>query len=248
MNKLMAFIAFFAICVLSWLASPGPGVPILAYHQISMLDEIYSLTAVQFEEQMGYLQEKGYTAISLEQLFDSYEGKGVLPVKPIIITFDDGYEDNLLAALPIMEKYNMRSTIFIVSGLVGTPDYLSWQQMAGLQAGHTEIGSHTMSHIALGESSPDEQRREVVDSKKMLEEHVGPVKFFAYPYGQFTSITEKILGESGYLGACTGIAGLNSKGTDVYALKRVNVPKPRFGLWEFYVRLLRANIYSKLGI
>ena len=248
MNKVVTVIACLVIGVVSWLSWPGPGVPILAYHQVSDEFDLYSVPALQFEEQMHYLQEKGYTAISLEELFDSYEGRGVLPNKPIIITFDDGYEDNLLAALPIMAKYNMRSTLFIVTDLVGTTDYLSWQQIAEMQVRHTEIGSHTVSHIALDESSTDEQRHEVVESKRILEQHVGPVKFFAYPYGQFSTMTQQLLGEAGYLGACSGIPGLNSKGVDVFALKRVNVPRPKFGLWEFRVRLLRANIYSKLGI
>jgi len=248
MNRVLALSGFFVMCILSWLVWAGPGVPILAYHQVSEADDIYSVTAMQFEEQMSYLQEKGYTAISLEELFDFYEGKMSLPDKPIIITFDDGYEDNFLAALPIMEKYNMRSTVFIITGLVGTPDYLSWQQIAAMQASHTEIGSHTVSHIALGDSSPEQQRREIATSKAILEKYVGTVKFFAYPYGQFTAITQQILREAGYLGACSGIAGLNSKGVDVYALKRVNVPHPKYGLGEFRLRLLRANIYSKLGI
>lgn len=248
MKKMMALGAIFVVCALSWLLWPGVGVPILAYHQVSQADDVYSVTAAQFEEQMNYLHEQGYNAISLAELFDSYEGKGVLPAKPIIISFDDGYEDNLLAALPIMKKYKMRSTVFVVSSLVGTPDYLSWQQIADLQGGHTEIGSHTVSHVPLGESSPDQQRLEVATSKRVLEEHVGPVKFFAYPYGNFTSITQQILQEEGYLGACSGIAGLNNKGTDAYALKRVNVPHPKHGLGEFKLRLLRAKVYSKLGI
>ena len=248
MNRVIALSAFFVMCVVSWLFWAGPGVPILAYHQVSEEDDIYSVTAMQFEEQMGYLQEKGYTAISLEQLFDSYEGRAVLPNKPIIITFDDGYEDNFLAALPIMEKYNMRSTVFIVTSLVGTTDYLSWQQIADMQVRHTEIGSHTVSHIALSDYSVEQQRLEIASSKEILEEHIGPVKFFAYPYGQFTKVTQQLLGEAGYLGACSGIVGLNSKSAPVYVLKRINVPHPRYGLGEFRLRLLRANIYSKLGI
>jgi len=248
MNRILALSAFLMMCVVSWLVTPGPGVPILAYHQVSDADDIYSVTALQFEEQMAYLQKKGYTAISMKQLFNFYEGTAVLPDKPIIITFDDGYEDNLLAALPIMEKYHMRSTVFIVTGLVGTPEYLSWQQIADMQASHTEIGSHTMSHIALGDSPPDLQRREIVESKAMLEEHIGSVKFFAYPYGQFTPITQTILEEAGYLGACSGIAGLNHKDAHVYALRRINVPHPKYGLGEFRLRLLRANIYSRLGL
>jgi len=249
MNRVLALSAFFVICIVSWLVWPGAGVPILAYHQVSEeTDDIYSVTGVQFEEQMAYLHEKGYTPISLGQLFDFYEGKAVLPDKPIIITFDDGYEDNFLVALPIMEKYKMHSTVFIITSLVGTPDYLSWQQIADMQGRQTEIGSHTVTHVALDELSSDEQRHEIVDSKVMLEKHVGPVKFFAYPYGQFTSTTQQILGEAGYLGACSGIPGLNRKDVPVYALKRVNVPHPKYGLGEFRLRLLRAHIYSKLGI
>lgn len=249
MNKFMALSAVFIVCIMSWLFWPAASVPILSYHQVSEEDDLYSVTAAQFAEQMEYLAGKGYHAISLEELFASYEGKGALPDKPIIITFDDGYEDNFLTALPIMEKYNMKATVFIVSGLVNTPDYLSWQQIAAMQDRNTEIGSHTMNHIGLGGVTSEEQRKEVVDSKKMLEQHSNKViKFFAYPYGQFTSVTQQILREAGYLGATSGIPGLNNKGTDAYTLKRINVPHPKYGLGEFRLRLLRAEIYSKLGI
>lgn len=250
MNRVMALCALFIAGIAGWLVWwPAAGAPILAYHQVSPADEIYSVTADQFEEQMSYLQQQGYTPIDLQQLSDHFDGKMSLPDKPIIITFDDGYEDNLLAALPIMEKYNMRSTVFIATSLVGTPDYLSWQQIAEMQARNTEIGSHTMTHVGLGSVSTDQQRLEIVGSKAALEQHLGkPIYFFAYPYGQFTPITQQLLREAGYRGACSGIAGLNNKGVDVYALKRVNVPHPKYGLWEFRLRLLRANMYSKLGI
>lgn len=249
MNNVLALCALVIAGIVSWLAWPAAGVPILAYHQVSLDDDIYSVTADQFEQQMSYLSENGYTPIDLQQLFDSYEGKVTLPKKPIIITFDDGYKDNFLAALPIMEKYNMRSTVFVITDLVGTPEYLSWQQIAEMQERHTEIGSHTMKHVGLGSVSADQQRIEIVGSKAALEQQLGkPIKFFAYPYGQFTSVTEQLLREAGYQGACSGIAGLNNKGVDAYALKRVNVPHPKYGLAEFRLRLLRANIYSKLGI
>ena len=250
MNRIMALCALLITCIAGWLVWwPAVGVPILAYHQVSAADEIYSVTAAQFEEQMNYLHENGYTSIHLQQLNDSFEGKFILPDKPIVITFDDGYEDNLLAALPIMEKYDMQSTIFIATSLVGTPDYLSWQQIADIQARNTEIGSHTMTHVGLASVSAEQQRFEIRGSKAALEQHLGkPIIFFAYPYGQFTPITQQLLREAGYLGACSGIPGLNRKGVDVYALKRVNVPHPRYGLWEFRLRLLRANLYSKLGI
>lgn len=249
MNKVVAFGVSVVLCLAIWLALPTAGVPILAYHQVSEIDEIYSVSGKQFEEQMSYLSSNGYTAISLGDLFAVYEGKATLPNKPIIITFDDGYEDNLLAALPIMEKYHMRATIFVASGLVGTTEYLSWQQILELQEKNTEIGSHTMSHLGLSSLTPEQQQREIVDSKTLLEQHISrPVLFLAYPYGAFSPVTEQLLKEAGYKGACSGIPGLNHKEGDVYALKRVNVPRPKYGLLEFRVRLLRAHLYSKLGI
>lgn len=249
MNKFMALSAFFIVGIMSWLLWPTASVPILAYHQVSEENDIYSVTAEQFAEQMEYLSAKGYHAISLEELFAAYEGKATLPSKPIVITFDDGYEDNFLTALPIMEKYNMKATVFVVPSLVNTPDYLSWQQVLAMKERKIEIGSHTMNHIGLGEVSPEQQRQEIFESKMVLEQHIGTaVKFFAYPYGQFTPISQQLLQEAGYKGASSGIPGLNHKGTDAYALKRVNVPHPRYGLGEFRLRLFRAEIYSKLGI
>lgn len=249
MNKVLVLCACVVAGLMIWMFSPTAGVPILAYHQVGDTNDIYSVSAAQFEEQMSYLASAGYHAISLEELFSAYEGKTKLPSNPIVITFDDGYEDNLLTALPIMEKYHMRSTVFVVAGLVGTTEYLSWQQVLTMQEHHTEIGSHTLSHVGLSSLTPEQQRHEMIESKARLEKHIGrPVQFLAYPYGEFSPITKQLLAETGYKAACSGIAGLNLKGNDVYALKRVNVPQPKYGLGEFRLRLFRAHLYSKLGI
>lgn len=250
MNKFLACGILFMVAILGWLFWPTNAVPILAYHQVGEVDEeIYSVTASQFEEQMKYLKENGYHAISLEDLFNSYTGKTALPEKPIVITFDDGYEDNYLTALPIMEQYGMSATVFVVPSLIGTTDYLSWQQVADMQKRRTEIGSHTMSHVGMNEINATEQRREAAESKAALERQIRTsIQFFAYPYGQFSAGAQQILKETGYRGACTGLAGLNNENTDPYALKRINVPQPKYGLWEFRLRFFRAHIYSKLGL
>ena len=249
MNKYLVLGVSFIILIFGWLLWPASAVPILAYHQVGDIDDIYSVTASQFEEQMAYLSDNGYHAISLEELFKFYDGQGTLPDKPVIITFDDGYADNYVTALPILEKYNMSATIFIVPNLIGTEDYLSWQQVTQLVQRHIEIGSHTLSHIAMDEISEEQQRREASESKLVLEQQVGkPIRFLAYPFGQFTAATEKILKEAGYRGACAGMPGLNDKTTDAYAMKRINVPQPKHGMWEFRLRLFRANLYSKLGL
>lgn len=221
------------------------GVAILAYHRVCDDNEMYSVSPKQFAEQMNYLQQQGYTAISLAEMADAFSGVKKLPSKPIVITFDDGYADNLLTALPIMEQYGMKGTVFIISGSVGQPEYLSWEQAAQLQVRGVEIGSHTVSHVALGEVSDAQKRDELLQSKKLLEGQLSTsVNFLAYPYGNYNSSLYPILKQTAFRGACTGVAGLNFAQDPPYSWKRINVPRPRFGLLEFRVRLLRAQLLS----
>lgn len=236
------------LIVTLWLLAPGGGVPILAYHQVGSLPEIYSVDADEFDQQMQYLAEHDYTAISLGELFATKQSGGKLPSRPVIITFDDGYEDNYLTAVPIMEKYGMKGTIFVIAGQVGQPEYMTWEQLKVLQQKGTEIGSHTYSHVALNEISPTEQLAELGRSKQVLETNLGqPVEFLAYPYGQYDSATLAGVQQAGYTGACTGRPGLGTTSGDVYQLNRVNIPRPKYGLWEFRLRLLRAQVYGKLA-
>lgn len=248
MMRSLQIVGALVLLTVGWLVMPGGGVPILAYHQISSLPEIYSIDAAEFEQQMEFLSAQGYTPISLAEFFAA-GGKGNnLPPRPIIITFDDGYEDNYLTALPIMEKYNMKGTVFVIAGQVGKPEYMTWEQLKAAQERGMEIGSHTVSHVALNELPPAEQLNELVRSKQMLETKLGqPVTFLAYPYGQYTGDTIAALKQAGYVGACTGQPGLGRVQGDVYQLNRVNVPRPKYGLWEFRIRLLRAQIYGKLA-
>lgn len=249
MRRILLSIVALILLVSLWLSVPGAGVPILAYHQVGDLQEIYSVTAEEFDQQMQFLQSHGYTAISLAELFAAKNGAKQLPDKPVIISFDDGYADNYSAALPIMEKYGMKGTVFVISGQVGQPDYLTWQQIKEMQARGTEIGSHTHSHVALTEIGQPQLQDELQRSKQILETNLGTsIEFLAYPYGQFNTQIIAALEQAGYTGACTGEPGLGTTAGNAYKLKRVNVPKPKYGLWEFRLRLLRAQIYAKLSL
>lgn len=249
-TKTAAALAVVLILLLVWLLYPAPGVPILAYHKVCEEGNLYAVPPGEFENQMRYLAEHGYTAISLQDYFAAASGERKLPDKPVIITFDDGYDNNYLQALPIMEKYGMRGTVFVISGYVEVyPGYLSWPQIRAMLQRGTEIGSHTASHVQLDQISPEERRREITESKSVLEQQLGvPVKFLAYPFGGYDQVTEDLLRKAGYTGACSGEPGLNTGTDHAYALKRINMPRPKWGLWEFRLRLLRADIYSKLGI
>ncbi|MBP2655253.1 MAG: polysaccharide deacetylase [Firmicutes bacterium] len=236
------------ILVIAWLAWPAKGVPVLAYHQVSYDDDLYSVSPDDFERQMDYLASQGYSAVTLEDLTQYMAGSGQLPDKPVVITFDDGYQDNYTTALPIMEKYGMRSTVFVITDKIGQPGYLSWQEIRDMRRRGTDIGSHTVGHVVMSDISLDECQKEVTVSKQLLEQGTGQlVKYLAYPYGKFDIAMFDILRQAGYKGACAGITGLNKLGENPFRIKRIGIPRSRAGLLEFKLRLFRASVYSKIG-
>lgn len=242
---LLIFTLFSAIGA-AWLYFfTGWGVPVLAYHKVSSDDSIYSIDPDLFDRQMEYLAENGYTSLSLDELKEGLAGKKPLPSRPIVITFDDGYEDNYSTALPILKKYGMRAAIFIAVDRVGQPGYLSWQQINILQSQGIDIGSHTVSHQALTTLGASEWQQEIKLSKAILDRHLTkPVTFLAYPHGKFTSNMFAFSKQTGYEGAFSGITGLNFRGSNTYELKRISILRSQFDLWSFRLRLVKANLYS----
>lgn len=103
--------------------------------------------------------------------------------------------------------------------------------------------------MALSELPQPQALDELVRSKQTLETNIGrSVDFLAYPYGQYNADTLTAVKQAGYKGACTGVPGQGTVESDTYQWKRVNVPRPKYGLWEFRLRLLRAQIYAKLSL
>lgn len=246
-----AFLAAGIIAVtVSCVIAPEKGVPILAYHSIDNDDGTYSVSPGEFKQQMQYLKEQGYTAISLLEFAKAKKGKFVLPEKPIIITFDDGYANNYTTAMPIMEQYGMKGTVFMVVNDIGKDEtYFTLEQLKDWQAHHMEIGSHTANHVPLATLTSEQKKEEIFASKILMEwKGLNTVFFLAYPFGSFDAESEALLKENEYLGALTGKSGLNTFDTNPYLLHRVNVPNPRLGLTEFKLRLLKANVYTRLGM
>lgn len=235
------------------LSQPEPeGFPILEYHMVQQEDPkdayAYNVPVEDFQQQLDYLQEQGYTTISIRDYLRAKKGLLQLPEKPIILTFDDGYESNYKELLPILEERGLKATIFMVTNDIGKDGYLSWQQLKDMEKRGIEIGSHTANHLPLTGMSLDEAREEVKLSKLLMEWNgMKTIYTLSYPNGKYTTDLEQMLKEEEYLAAVTGDAGLNTFDTDPYLLQRINIPHPTFGLTEFKWRLLKGRIFAQLG-
>ena len=178
-------------------------IPILLYHDFVKVvpdsdpDNFnYINTPESFEENIKTLLENGYNFISFQELNDAINKKIELPKKPILINMDDGYYSNYEYIYPILKKYNIKASIFIVTDNIGKEldgkKYLSWEQCLEMQnSGLVEILSHSKRHVFYDKLSIREIVDDVKKSYKTIEKNLGnkSLKVFAYPYGASTSKT-----------------------------------------------------------
>ena len=167
----------------------------------------------------------------------------------MIVTFDDGYEDNYTQALPLLEERGMKGEVYVVTNFIGKKGYLTWDELRDMQQRGIEIGCHTADHLPLVGLSRAEQEDQVRLSKLLLEWNgIKTVFSFSYPNGSCNEEIAALLRDSNYLTAVTGDAGFNTFQTDPMFLQRVNIPRPRFGLAEFRLRIWKAELFSIFGI
>ena len=247
MLLLMAFVAWVLTAV------PPEGFPILEYHMVTENPrpdaKPYVVPPEDFAAQLDYLAAEGYTTITPQDYARARKGKQQLPDKPIILTFDDGYEDNWRVVLPMLEERGMKAVFYMVTNSIGKPGYLTWDNLFDMERRGMEIGSHTANHLPLTTLSPEKQREELRLSKLMLEwKGMKTIYSFSYPNGSYNAGVVTMLAEEEYLTAVTGEAGLNTLETNPYLLRRVNIPPPHFGLTEFRLRLMKADIAARLDV
>ncbi len=246
----MAVLAAFA-CWLWYMPSSG-GIPVLEYHMITDHPredaQIYNVPPKVFEEHLNYLEEQGYTTITMLEFMKARKGKLELPEKPVILTFDDGYADNYEEMLPILEAHGMKATVYMITNMIGQPGYLTWEQLRDMQERGVEIGSHTANHLPLTGLPPKEREDELKLSKLILEWNgIRTVFSLSYPNGKYDDALPELLRQNEYLTAVTGDPGLNTFRTNPYLMHRVNIPDSPFGMTAFRLRLLKAECMTKLG-
>jgi peptidoglycan/xylan/chitin deacetylase (PgdA/CDA1 family) len=206
-------------------------VPILVYHHIrqslpvgSRVERRLTVTAENFDHQMKYLQDNGYHIITFATLANCLEDATELPVKPVVISFDDGWEDQFVYALPVLEKYHYSATFFVVTNFVGVRGFLSWLQLRRILGAGMEIGSHSRSHPRLDKiDNPGTLWDQIYTSKQILESQLGAaVEEFAYPYGSYNAAAASVVRLAGYKTARACCVGRVQ--SDAYALRAVMAP------------------------
>jgi peptidoglycan/xylan/chitin deacetylase (PgdA/CDA1 family) len=184
-------------------------VPIIEYHVIGAAPadapypELY-VSRPDFHRQMDWLDEKGYEAVTLEQVQDAWYRGGTLPPKPIVISFDDGYRPQFTYALPELRKHGWAGLLNLKAE--GSELYESNVE-AMLDAGW-ELASHTIDHSDLTTLEGNDLEREVAESRRILRHDYGvPVKNFCYPAGRFDDEVIAAVEAAGYEGATSQIPG-----------------------------------------
>lgn len=207
-------------------------IPILMYHYIRVnpnpKDKIgfgLSVTPEVFTKQMDYLREHGFNTISLDELYFALQGQRNLPKRPIIITFDDGYADLYTAAYPILKAHDFKAISFVITGLVGAPNYLNWEQIAQMSSQDVvSFQSHTITHPALTRLNDASISQELRESKNVLQRYTGQmVNWLAYPFGSVNQKVANLVSQTGYFGALGTNNGTIHNTNRMFALPRVRI-------------------------
>ena len=202
--------------------SPGKAacVPVLMYHSINDVpvgSPDLSLKTESFDKQMEYLTSNGFTAIGFNELDNAGQYS-----KPVILTFDDGYEDNYKNAYPILKKYKLKATIFMVSGYIGSPGFLNENEMKEM-SDVVSFQSHTDSHKPLtGLSEPNVEQELKVSKEKISKITNKPVSVLSYPNGAYDK-TVLNAAHRFYSYAVTTNYGYYFSGNQKYNLRRIKV-------------------------
>lgn len=219
------------------LYGPCVQLPTLMYHHIqtkeaAVADKQTSLTVDTdiFKTQMQYLKDKNYNVLTMNDLINFFDQGAAVPKHSLLLTFDDGYQDFNTDAFPILSGLGFHATMFVPTGLMNNPDYLTWDQILGMNS-LILFANHTWSHKNVQVASA--MQYEISTADTQLSEHgLNSPKVFAYPYGLDTVNSEKYLSSLGYKLAFSTVPGSTLCKQQRFALPRIrigNSPLSRYG-------------------
>ena len=233
----------------AWFFPPRKGLPVLMYHYIGEVPEpgqyAFTISAQHFERQLQFLQENGYTPISVQDLWQARQTGHAHIQKPVMLTFDDATQDHYTVLFPLLQKYQVPALIFVITNFVGKPGYMTWQQMQQMQqSGLVEFGSHACSHRRLRELPETEIRQEITQSKRIIEEHLKrPARCFCYPFGAgaFDKHVRPHVLQAGFVFDFSTKRGINAWPWRGKSPLLRAFPRGGESLWDFHLELTRGR-------
>jgi len=208
---------------------------ILTYHSIDDSGSVLSTHPETFEHQMTCLAELGYRGVSLGEVVNHSQSVGRWPERTVAITFDDGYENNLRVAQPILARHEFTATIYVITGHVGGKHdweqpppglgrraILDWAQVGELADAGWEIGAHTRTHPNLEELDPEAVFREILGSREDIQQQLSrPVETFAYPGGYCSTAAMAVVARE-FSAGCTTVLRRADQDNPRHSLPRVD--------------------------
>ena len=216
-------------------------IPIFMYHSISIPAQTgfrpCTVSPEAFDAHLSCLEQYHYTPVTVTQFVKAMgAGGGELPLRPVILTFDDGYADFYTDAFPALQRRSFTATIYIATGFTGSTSrwlrypaerwrpMLTRTQLVEISAWGIECGAHTHTHPQLDMLPPLAAQDEIMRSKELLEEYLGQqVSSFAYPYGYYTARLRQIVRTCGFTSACAIRRAMSSLHDNPYTLARLAV-------------------------
>jgi len=202
-------------------------VPILTYHHVGIPSGKWRLNTVSeksFEYQMNFIKRHGFEVISFDDLVEGIKKGHEFTRNTVVLQFDDGYEDNYKYAFPILKKYGFPAMVFLISDKIGTPDFLTWDEIKEMEKNSFLAGAHTRHHVYLPRVSLAQAQDEIAGSKKEIEGHLGhSIDYFCYPSGGFTEEVKRLVKEAGFKAAVSTNRGKDRFNFDLYELKRIHM-------------------------
>ena len=227
----------------------------LSYHIINRtISDKTAISEEAFEQQLAYLREHGYHTLSLAQAIADIDGIQEAPPCSLLLTFDDGYADNAQIALPLLQAYDMRATLFVITGYIGQSNrwntracydaqHMTWDELRHWHERGGDIGGHSHLHYCMTRLRSDELQETVERNKRLLEQETGITpRAFAYPYGRFNQAVIDVVRQHYELAFATDGGAWNAS-ANRYVINRLSI-SPTWTIEDFAGRLQASCLYD----
>ncbi|KKQ01449.1 MAG: Polysaccharide deacetylase [Candidatus Roizmanbacteria bacterium GW2011_GWA2_36_23] len=200
------------------------------YHYVEYVKDLDDIVKIKldilphvFESQIKTLHDNNFKTYFVKDIPEIINSNIIPSKKSVVLTFDDGYEDFYTVVYPILKKYQMKATVYVIYDYIGWKGFMNESQIKEIASSNlVEIGSHTLDHVYLKSVVKDLAEKQIKNSKVLLEQMFGfPVYTFAFPYGAFSQESLDIVKEAGYTAAVSVISGSEQSETNLFYLSRL---------------------------